>query len=400
LAVSLIACSGGEKKQSQRGRSQGPIPVEVEAIHRASMQQSLAYVGELAAPEEVELASKVGGRLRSVRVNMGEAVERGALLAQIDDSELQAQYQEAEAALEVARAGLVRAEVEDENAAIELARKEPLAKQDLITQQELDNTRTRRNAAAAGLQVARAQISQAQARIQLLTQQLRDARITAPFAGWVAERHLDAGAIVSPGTAIVRLVRTDPIVVRFKVAEREVGEIRRRVAADGLDVAIDLDAYRDEKFRGRVVRVAPSIDTRSRSAPIEAEVENADGRLMPGMYCRVELDLGSRADALQVPLRALLEGTSEDSGDRLRGEARTTAVFVVTDDVAQRVPIELGHEHGDYGEVVSGLEDGAVVVVQGQSRLTDGSAVQIVGRSEPPEKPAEAVEPPPAEPAP
>jgi membrane fusion protein (multidrug efflux system) len=389
-AALVCACSAEKGSGEANARVERPVPVEVEVLRRGPMQQSLGFVGELAAPEEVELASKVGGRIRSIRVRMGEAATKGALLAQIDDAALRAQYQEAEAALEVAQAGLLRAEVEDKNAEIELARKEPLAKQDLITQQELDNVRTRRDGAAAGLQVATAQISQARARIQVLSQQLGDARITAPFTGWVAARHLDAGAIVSPGTAIVKLVRTDPIVVRFKVSEREVGEIRRRMAAGGLDITIDSDAYRDERFMGRVVRVAPSIDPQSRSAPVEAEVANADGRLMPGMYCRVELDLGSRPDALQVPLRALLAGTSEDSATRLRGEARTTAVFVVADGRARRVSIELGHEHGDHGEVLSGLDDGAVVVVQGQSRLRDGNPVEVVGGGEPPSEPATA----------
>jgi len=378
MLVGLVSCSS-ESGSGRPGPVDRPVPVEVEVVRRGPMQQSLAYVGELAAPEEVELASKVGGRIRSVRVHMGAAAKKGDLLAQIDDAALRAQHQEAAAALEVAQASLLRSRVEDKNAEIELGRKEPLAKQDLITQQELDNVRTRRDGAAAGLQVATAQVSQAHARIQVLSQQLSDARLTAPFAGWVAARHLDAGAIVSPGTAIVKLVRTDPIVVRFKVSEREVGEIRQRMAAGGLEITVDLDAYRDEKFRGRVVRVAPSIDTRSRSAPIEAEVANADGRLMPGMYCRVELDLGSRPDALQVPVRALLEGTSEDSATRLRGEARSSAVFVITDGHAQRVAIELGHEHGDFGEVLSGLTDGASVVVQGQSLLKDGATVEVVG---------------------
>ncbi len=376
LVVGGGACRGEPAKE---GRPQDrPVAVEVGQVDRGPIRRVQTFVAELDAPEAVELASKIAGRLRSVRVQLGEAVAAGALLAQIDDASLRAQLDEARAAAQVAAAALRRAEVEDENAAVELGRKEPLAQKDLITQQELDNVRTRRDSAAAARAVARAQVTQAEARIELLNQQVSDARVSAPFAGWVAARYLDAGAVVSPGTPILRLVRTDPAVVRFQIGEREVGEVRRQLAG-GLAFAVALDAYPGERFVGRVVRVAPAIDVASRSVAIEGEVANGDGRLMPGMSGRVELDLGTLADAVRLPVGAPFAVGTPDLGGN-----RPAVVWAVVEGAARRLEVALGLEDQEFVEVRVGLSPGDQVVTRGVSALREGSRLTIVSGAAPP----------------
>jgi RND family efflux transporter MFP subunit len=201
-------------------------------------------------------------------------------------------------------------------------------------------------------------------------------------------------------------VRKSPIVVRFKVGERHIGEVRRRMAgpADnttpaaqrspgpGLPIQIRVDAYPREPFRGAIVRVAPALDVASRTVAVEAELENKDGRLMPGMFCRVALDLGTRQQALLVPLRALVtrRGRNPD-GDERRAAAR---VFVVRDRRARLTQIQLGAEDagkgkragddGGRGEVLSGLEQGQQVVVEGHDSLEDGARVEVVAEGAPP----------------
>ena len=330
---------------------------------------------------------------------MGEEVKAGQLLVRVDDAQLRSQLQEARAALAVARSTLQRARVEQRTAATEARRKESLARKDLITRQEMDNVRARRDTAAASLAVAQAQVSQAEARVGLLGKQLRDTRILAPFSGWVQTRRLDPGAVVSPGTAVLRLVRKSPIVVRFKVGERHIGEVRRRMAASdsaapgaqrspGLPVQIRVDAYPREPFRGVIVRIAPALDVASRTVAVEAELPNQDGRLMPGMFCRVALDLGTRQRALLVPLRALVARRDRHSDER-RSAAR---VFVVRDRRARLTQIQLGAEDpgakgaggdGGRGEVLSGLEEGQQVVVEGHDSLEDGAPVEVVSAGAP-----------------
>lgn len=388
LVIAFVAalCAGCQK--DREGARSGTaakvraVPVKVAVIERGKIRVALRYPGELKAPETVEVASEVGGRLEAVTVRMGQQVKPGQLLVRVDDAQLRSQLQEARAALLVARSSLKRAQVEDQTAATELKRKASLARRDLITRQEMDNVTSRRDTAAASLSVAQAQVSQAQARVGLLEKQLRDTRILAPFAGWVQARHLDPGAVVSPGTAVLQLVRKSPIVVRFKVGERHIGEIRRRLAAGSLPVQIHVDAYPKEPFSGAVVRVAPALDAASRTVAVEAELPNEDGRLMPGMFCRVTLDLGESAGTLLLPLRALV--TRSSGGQQGAGK-----VFVVQGGRAKRVQVQLGaeeaptgpgQEQAERGEVLAGLTEGQQVVVEGQDGLEDGAVVEVVGR--------------------
>jgi membrane fusion protein (multidrug efflux system) len=367
--------------QQQRGKAERqPLPVKVEPVRRGDIRMTLRYPGELKAPESVEVASEVGGRIQTIAVRMGERVKQGQLLVSVDDSQLRTQHQEARAALLVARSALRRAEVDDRNAATELGRKAPLAKRDLITQQEMDNVRTRRDSAAASLAVAKAQVSQADARVTLLQKQLKDTRIRAAFAGWIQARHLDAGAVVTAGTAVLRLVRTTPIVVRFQVGERHIGELRRRMAAGSVAVHVGVDAYPRDTFTGNIVRVAPALDAASRTAAVEAELPNDDGRLMPGMFCRVTLDLGTHERALLVPLTALV---GDEQGGTSARQTRAARVYVTERGKARLVTLQLGAADDKHAEVLGGLEQGQQVVVEGQDSLEDGTPVEVVGGAAP-----------------
>jgi len=373
------ACDSTESSPAGRGggSKNRPMPVRVVEVVQSTVQGSLELVGELRAPESVEISAETAGRLRAVEAAMGDRVDEGALLAVVDASEARAQLAESRAAVEVSRASVGRAEADLRSAEAELGRKAPLAEDDLITRQEMDDVRSRRDTAAASVKVAEAQAVQARARINVLAQQLAEARIKAPFAGWVEARHLDPGAVVSPGAKILRLVRTDPMVVRFQVSERHVGLVRQTLSGGGAEVVVEVPAYRGETFDGRLARLSPAIDPESRAAWAEAEIPNADGRLMPGMYCRLEVRLGGERQALVVPAKAITkvrrEGAARDLG--------ALQVFVVGDDgMAKARAVVVGVEQGGRAEIVSGLAAGDRVVVEGQGRLRAGAKVKVLGR--------------------
>ncbi len=299
---------------------------------------------------------------------LGAEVEQGEILVRLDDGPLRAQVGEAAAAWKVSRAAVVRAKAEHRALASELARKAPLAEDDLVSPLEMDNLRSRHDAARAALEVASAQVDQAAAHLQRLRQDLGDTRLTAPFAGRVAGRLLDPGAVVSSGTTILRLVHTDPAVARFRLSEEEVGLLHAlRGAEKQLEVLVTVPAYRGRQWRGKLVRLAPALEVESRAAEAEAEIPNPDGALMPGMYCRLGIELGERADLVLLPLVALMDGESEGP-----------SVFVVRGSKAHKVSVGLGIEGEGHGEVLEGLSPGDVVGVEGQDRLREGRDVRIV----------------------
>lgn len=376
---------GSAQKGAKKKAERPPKPVELARVVRGEIGLTLRYPGELQAPESVELSAEAAGRLELVAVRLGDRVKRGQLLTRLDAAQVRAKLQQAKAQLQVARATLSKAAVEQKNAEAELRRTEPLAQKELVTRKQMDDVRARRDAAVASRAMAQAQVAQATAGLALLRRQLADTEVRAPFDGWIQARHLDPGAVVSAGTPVLRLVQRDPLVVRFKVGERHIGELQRRTGGETpLTVGIEVDAYPDQTFRGEVVRLAPALETASRTAPVEAELKNTDGRLMPGMFCRVTLDLGTRRKALLLPLRALLDGA--EGGTTRLGETRTVQVFAVQGGQARRVELELGVEQsgpgplGGVGEVLTGLEEGAMVVIQGQQSLEEGDRVVVVGQ--------------------
>jgi RND family efflux transporter MFP subunit len=373
-ALGLLFLTGcntkdAESKGARNGGSR--LPVEVKAVERADIRRTLTFVGELRASESVEVSSQIPGRVKKIAVKMGDKVKEGDLLAVIDDSELRAQLQETQASLAVYKASIVKAEAEDTNAKAVLERKEKLAGQKLITPQEIDNAKTEAATAAAGVDVAKSQLSQGQARVKLLQSQLGDSKVKASFAGEIDARYLDQGAVVSPGTPILKLVKKEPIVARFQVDERYIGELRKKMDAGEMAVDVIVDAYPGEIFQGEIARLSPALEAGSRTAAVEAEIPNADGRLMPSMYCRVKVDFGYKTGVVVVPAAAVTEDLTGDS----EGEGQATGnVYVVEGGKARLVDVTLGWKQG-------GLKEGDRVVVEGQASLVNGAAVKVIGGS-------------------
>jgi RND family efflux transporter MFP subunit len=187
--------------------------------------------------------------------------------------------------------------------------------------------------------------------------------------------------VVTPGKAILRLVRTQPIVALFRVGERQIGAIRERMEKGGLSFRLGVDSYPRRVFDGRVARVAPALDAASRTVAVEGELPNEDGLLMPGMFCRVELPLGRREDVLLLPLVALADSASAGGARKpaAHAGAATGEVFVVHRGRARMATVYLGGSDDQQVEVLRGLEAGAEVVVEGQDKLRTGSLVDVVG---------------------
>jgi membrane fusion protein (multidrug efflux system) len=191
--------------------------------------------------------------------------------------------------------------------------------------------------------------------------------------------------VVSPGVSILRLIKVDKVIARFKVPERHIGRLKDRMIKGPVDVAARVDAYPGRVFPGRIVRVAPGLETASRTVAVEAEVKNPDGRLMPGMYSRVEISLGTRMDALRLPLTAVIDrvvgpamgrNPALKDGPRSDGHAR---VFVIKKGRARTVRVVLGVRDGRYAEVLRGLAEGVRVITDGKERLRDGRPVRVTG---------------------
>lgn len=197
--------------------------------------------------------------------------------------------------------------------------------------------------------------------MELRRRNLRDARILAPFAGTVGARLVSPGQVISRQSTLTSLVDLETVKVEMNIPERNLGQV-----AVGQKIRFRVDAYPKESFDGDVYFVSPQLDPATRTALVKARVPNPDGRLRAGMFAKLDLAIRLRDDALVVPEPALLS-----NGDAF-------SVFVVTPQTnAVLRPVKVGLRLAGKAEVLSGLTNGEVVVVEGHQKLFPNAPVKL-----------------------
>jgi len=332
LALALASCGGGKGKT--QAFTPPPTSVEVVEAKRGSVRELLKALGTVEASESVKVATEIDALVKEMPFREGALVEKAQLLARLDDSQLAAELQRAEALREQARVGYQRLG--------------ELATRKVASAQERDN-------AEAALKVAEANVAVARAR-------LGKTRIFAPFRGLVGRRLVSPGAFLRSGDAIVELARVDEVKLTFAVPERNLPAMHR-----GAAVSVTTVANPDRVFTGSVSVVEPSLDASTRTARVVALVPNPGGELRPGMSAEVSATLQERPDAITVPDEAVFAEGDRSYVYALTGEGSVT-----------RRAVELGTRQPGSVEITKGLAAGEKVVRAGHQKLYEGAKVTAV----------------------
>lgn len=347
LALTVIvggaACGRDDAARAQGagGRGQGGpdaprrvTPVSVAPVERGSVGRSVTVSGVVEPIRIVGVNSQISGALLAVLVEEGNVVRKGGVLARVDDRELQAQLEAAEASYQVTQAAYERAQ--------------QLRDRKVITLPEYERDRT-------AFAAAKAQLEQVRTRIAYAT-------VTAPINGVITEKRVEAGDVVAPQTRLFTLADVSTLVVRVGVSELDVVAVNV-----GDPVVLALDAFPDRSFRGRVRRIFPTGDPTTRLVPVEVALRAQDADdVRPGFLARVTFALGTRQGVLLVPASALVGGAGSES------------VFVVEDGRAIRRTVTPGVTSEGRVEIVAGLQAGEQVIVAGNNMLRDGAAVRVI----------------------
>ena len=240
----------------------------------------LTITGEFRANVTSALGTRIKGRVGAVHVDEGDLVTRGQLLLELETEYLHLERRRAEAELDGARAALGEAERD-------LERKKELLGRESVPQALYDRTQ-------AALEQARAAEAIAETELALAEQRLEDARLVSPIDGVVQQRHVGVGEKIGESTVTFVLVQTAPLQLRFRVPERYIGKLKK-----GQSVHAVVDPYPGETFEGNVRVIGLVVDSESRTVFVEAEFANEDGRLRPGLFARVDVNLarGTHAEA-------------------------------------------------------------------------------------------------------
>ena len=340
----------------------GQLTVELASVVHAPVNRELAVVGNLIGDQTVSVVPKTAGRLQEISVKLGDRVSRGQRIAKIEDQEIFEQVKQADAAFEVAKATIRQREADLELAKTNVERSRNLFQRQLLPQQTLDDAEAKYQSAQAALDLARAQNTQSQARLDELRFTLQNTIITSPVNGFVARRGVDPGAFVSANAPVVDVVDITRVRLVANIIEKDLKQI-----AVGDRARVEVDAFPGESFMGRIARVSPVLDPATRTAPIEVEIPNDQYRLKPGMYARIGIVTESHPNALVVPTNSLVDASG------------TRGVYLAVNNVAQFHPVKIGIEGSERTEILDGISEGDRVVTTGAAGLRNGDPIVVAG---------------------
>ena len=316
-----------------KGAAAAPIAVEVFQVKPTTVQEELQAVGSLQSNESVILRPEVSGRISAIGFKDGQVVRKGQLLIALDNALNEAEVAQMKAEYDLALANLKRSE--------------DLASRKFISSSAQDT-------AASNAQVAEAKLKLAQARSSKM-------RIVAPFDGVVGIRSVSLGDYVKDGTDLVNVEDVRILKVDFRLPERNLTQIK---VGQGIEVVAD--ALPGERFSGLIDAINPRIDANGRSLEIRARLDNTGGKLRPGMFVRVRVIVGERANALLVPEEAIVPQGAE------------FFVYKVVEGQARRIPVKIGVRREALVEIVEGLNSGDQVVTAGMRLSRDGQPVRVL----------------------
>lgn len=318
--------SGGEARQERS------VAVRSMRVEETVLAEKIILNGTLRGSESVSLRSEMVGRVEAIHFQEGRQVQKGELLVKINDDEIQAELASVEAELELAK--------------LSFNRQKGLYDKGLVSTEIYDD-------AANRLKVL-------EAKKMLLVARLEKSEIKAPFDGHIGLRYISPGELIDPNVEIARLEKMHPLRVDFSIPETVLSRVEEGMSFEVTVVGVE------EKFRGQIVAFNPGLDPVTRMITVRGEIPNEAGRLRPGNFARVEIELKKHENAVVIPSKALIRGLG------------TASVFLIKNGRATEVLVKTGIRQANEIQILEGLEPGDEVITEGVQSLREGMAVRIV----------------------
>ncbi|TAK48230.1 MAG: efflux RND transporter periplasmic adaptor subunit [Saprospiraceae bacterium] len=386
LCISIALFFGACKdKEVTPFKKVSPL-TSVEVVHptRQAFTAGVSISGKAMPNQAVTLHAMEGGFVKTMRKDIGDAVQKGEAVAILENPELAQSLKRSEAGLERARAALLKAEANllkmqamDRAAAAEANRLNAVFVKtpSLTPAAEVERVQAVAESARANVEIARAEIEAAKKEVSAqaagrdaVLLRLKMLTVRAPFTGIVTRRYVDEGATVQSGLSnsnpkpIVEIQQTNPIRLTLPLPESDAAAVRQGMAA-----TVSFPELPGKDFPAKVSRTAGAIDPASGTMQVEIDLPNPNGLIKPGMYAKVSMQIESRKDVLSLPVTAQVM----DKGEFF--------LMLVKDGKVERIPLKKGLANKDFFEVLNdGVDEAAQVIVQGKGLVKEGQAVEAV----------------------
>ncbi|MBT8445478.1 MAG: efflux RND transporter periplasmic adaptor subunit [Gammaproteobacteria bacterium] len=334
-AATLSACGGSEPQRAGGMFDSGPVAVIVTEVAAQNYTDRFTALGTARANESIEVTSRISSVVTGIHFEEGQRVKAGDLLVELDNAEIRAQLNMAEASLKQKRS--------------QFRRSQTLGQTRVVSDAELEELE-------AGVLMAEAEARGAKARLD-------NSYIRAPFSGTVGLRQISLGDLVGPETTITTLDDTDTIKLDFTIPEIFLSSIE-----PGMPIEARSNVFRERIFTGAISSIDTRIDPVTRSLSVVAGMPNDDGLIRPGMFMTVAVEK-ERENVLLIPEEALVPKQGRQF------------VYVIEDGKAIEKQVELGARVPGLAEIRSGLSAGDTIVTEGTQKVRNGAPVEIVSAS-------------------
>lgn len=356
------------------GDQQGPPPATVitAPVVQKAVQERRRVVGTLRAVQRAEVAAQESGAVDKVLVDVGDIVEKGDILVEMDPRRINASLAEARARLTAATAVVSERAAEAERAERDLTMKDSLYRQRAVSEREFLDAQREASVSAARKDAAEEEREAALRSVELLEVSFSDLKVKAPFAGRVVERSVDPGEWLSVGGPVVTLVSSGAVEAWIQVPERFVAEISEQ--SDQLEIVVDGNGFRAP---AKSIRQVADIDPVTRLFPVVVTIDDAGGKLVPGLSVHAELPVGERSEMIGVPVDAVIETFQGAS------VFRAAPVPDQAMPIAERVPVAVAFRKDGFIYLEPGvLKLGQQVVIEGNERLFPGTPLILAQQPE------------------
>jgi RND family efflux transporter MFP subunit len=394
LLLLVVGCSdapeSGPGAEKGKGAAKGPLAVQVAKVEGRQIRRSIESIGTFFPFDEVVVSAEIDGKVEKISADLGDTVTQGQVLVQISGEEQRYLLAQNEAQLRQAleRLGLVgeddkvadmlqtpemrRAKADQTDAEQRYNRQKLLAEQGIGSQSDRDQALARLQSAQAAYDATLNQtrnsireVERVRAVVDLQRKKLRDTNVTAPFTGQVKDRQVTQGQFLRANAPLFTLVKVNPLRLRIEIPER-MGPWTR----NGQNVEVEVEAFPDRKFNGKIWRVSPTVDQTKRTFVAEALIANPRGELKPGSYAKAMIVTEKRDHVNVVPEAAVayILGINKS--------------FVIENGVAESRDVKLGDRLEGTIEILEGLSAGEVVATTQTQRLDTGVAVRVLTAEE------------------
>jgi RND family efflux transporter MFP subunit len=352
LLAAIAVFPGCRKSDSNEAAAVKPIatPVKVLKASRQKIAEKLTYTGTLEPWQKINITPENAGKVARILVEEGQSVQAGQLLAELDTKSIRLQLQQAEAGQAAAEANLA-------NLTKNMERMERLRKEKAVSDQQYEQVKL-------GFDAAKAQLDQARAAVDLARHYLDTSLMRAPWSGVVSSKNAQVGDVInpmmggfSPASGVLTLMDFSRIKIVLEVGPGEIGRIRK-----GQPAVVKVADGEVREFPASVSLVTQTADALAKKFRVEISAANPGGALRPGTFGTVVLDVVTREAALVLPQKAII-------GDKY--------VFLAEGGKAVRREVKLGLQNADQVEIIGGLKEGEMVIVEGNYGLSDGSAIDV-----------------------